>query len=102
VVAPPGQQFQIILLMHRYEHFKSTLPTAFQNLFILNKEIHKFYTRQSSTYHLTIAKTKYGRRLLGYSGPRLWNTLSYLLRINKGKFHFKKLLKKKMIQDSNF
>ena len=99
---PELHEFQIILLMHRYEHFKSTLPTAFQNLFILNKEIHKFYTRQSSTYHLTIAKTKYGRRLLGYSGPRLWNTLPYLLRINRGKFHFKKLLKKKMIQDSNF
>ena len=99
---PELYEFQIILLMHRYEHFKSTLPTAFQNLFILNKEIHKFYTRQSSTYHLTIAKTKYGHRVLGYSDPRLWNTLPYLLRIHRGKFHFKKLLKKKMIQDSNF
>ena len=95
-------EFQIILLMHRYEHFKSTLPTAFQNFFILNKDIHKFYTRHSSSYHLTIAKTKFGQMLSGYSGPRLWNTLPYLLRINRGKFHFKKLLKRKMIQDLNF
>jgi hypothetical protein len=98
---PQLYKFQIILLMHRYEHFKSTLPTAFRNIFVLNREIHKFYTRQSSTYHLTIAKTKFGHRLLAYSGPRLWNTLPYLLRINKGKFHFKKLLKRKMIQDLN-
>ena len=95
-------EFRIILLLHRYEHFKSTLPTAFQNFFILNKDIHKFYTRHSTSYHLTIAKTKFGQRLLGYSGPRLWNTLPYLLRINRGKFHFKKLLKRKMIQDLSF
>ena len=81
--------------MHRYEHFKSTLPTALQNFFILNKEIHKLYTRQSSTYHLTIAKTKFGHRLLGYSGPRLWNTLLYLLRINRENFTLKNCLKEK-------
>ena len=92
-------EFQIILLMHRYEHYKSSLPTAYQNFFILNKEIHKFYTRQSTTYHFTIAKTKFGHRFLGYTGPRLWNALPYILRINEGKFYFKKLLKRKMVQE---
>ena len=81
---PDLHKYHVLLLMHRFEHYKSSLPIHFRDLIRLNRDVHNIQTRQSNLYHMKGARTKFGHMTITYLGPALWNGLPYLLKINRG------------------
>ena len=68
---PDLHKYHVLLLMHKFDHDKSSLPIHFRDLFRLNRDIHNIQTRQSNLYHMKGARTKfnwsYDNNLLGTS-----------------------------------
>ena len=87
---PDLHKYHVLVLMHKFEHDKSSLPIHFRDLFKLNRDIHNIQTRQSNLDHMKGARTKFGHMTITYLGPALWNGLPYLLKINKRIHNFKK------------
>ena len=47
----------------------------FQELFVMNRNIHPYVTRQSSFYHLPIVHTELAKRNIRFHGVKIWNEL---------------------------
>jgi len=56
--------YQILIFMHKYAHYRSRLPPAFSTHFDENKLIHQHNTRQNMTFILILSNLKSVIRLL--------------------------------------
>ena len=45
-------------------------PTVLSNLFLENKNVHDYYTRQADQFHIPVAKRNYMQK------TRMWNMIS--------------------------
>ena len=79
-----------------YQLNNNTLPSAFNLIFIKNKTIHKYPTRQSDEFHLPFTRTLLAKSIFTYMyvGPKLWTILDVSINnapsLNSFKFKFKK------------
>ena len=51
------------------------LPQALATIFTKNHQVHKYFTRQASAFHLPSVRTKLALNSLIYTGPKYWNSL---------------------------
>ena len=51
-------------------------PSNFENLFILNSQIHKYNARSTKSFHLPCIRTKLRQFLIKYQGQMTFNSLS--------------------------
>ena len=79
-----------------YQLNNNTLPSAFNLIFIKNKTIHKYPTRQSYEFHLPVTRTLLAKSIFTYAGPKLWTILDVSIKnapsLNSFKFKLKKYL----------
>ena len=58
-----------------FKYMKGQLPSIFDGMFILNKNVHSYNTRQSNLLHIPFGKLQICRRTIRYSGVQIWNDL---------------------------
>jgi len=66
-------KMQTGLFMYRFKH--KLLPETFANSFLLNTDVHCYYTRSCNKYHKVYARTKTRQFSISYHGPCVWNSL---------------------------
>ena len=102
--------FQISRFVHNC--LNSNISSNFENWFKLNNEVHKYHTR--SNYHIAqnidltnslfvpIARTtNYGLKQTKVIGPKIWNSLPYVIRKINSRDGFKKALKNYLLSANN-
>ena len=64
--------------VHMYQFNKKELPHALASLFFRSDQLHSYCTRQASSLHLPLARTKFRFQLktLLCTRPTLWNLLT--------------------------
>ena len=58
-----------------YDFSSKNLPSALTQMFKTNNEVHKYNTRQASSFHISRARTKFTVDIIVCTGPRFWNSL---------------------------
>ena len=51
-------------------------PTVLSNLFLENKNVHDYYTRQADQFNVPVDKRNYLQKIIRYKGVCIWNYLS--------------------------
>ena len=84
----------VMLFMFKSQH--GLLPSLFNEMFVVNNQIHDHFTRQASLYHLPAWRLEIRRRSMCIQGPVIWNKLCNNLDIDctiiTFKYHLKKFL----------
>ena len=94
--------FRIKLLCFVYESINKLNPYCFHDFFLLNSDVHGYFTRQSNrgdVFRNHKNSFQYGLKSIRYMGAKTWNELPEILKYSTSKFSFKKNLKK-FIQNS--
>ena len=65
--------YLICKFMFRY--YNGKIPDIFQNIFMMNSDIHDHYTRQSGSHHVPKVKNNLGKWSIRYRGVIVWNTI---------------------------
>ena len=91
--------YLICKFMFRY--YNGKIPDIFQNIFMMNSDIHDLYTRQSGSYHVPKTKNNLDEWSIRYRGVIVWNTI-LILKINPetSKAVFAKTVKKCVVNQS--
>ena len=76
-----------------YKYNCDTLPFVFHDMFVKNRTIHKYPTRQSEELHLPLLRTFSAQSTFIYEGPKFWNTLATDLKNSPTLSTFKRRLK---------
>jgi len=88
-------KFQILQIMHKFNHFPKLLPLIYSRYFNVSSEIHSHNTRRCKDLHQYFIKTATGSRSLKILGPKLWNLqptcLKLKMSINVYKIHVKNI-----------
>mgnify|MGYP006358822347 FL=1 len=82
-----------------YRYFTNNLPNLFQNYFILNSNIHNYFTRQSQNVHQYAFRTTLRKFVIKHTGPLLWNSLPSYLKNKPSIYSFKFAYKKFLLSD---
>ena len=53
---------------------KRLLPEIFSMMFVINKTVHKYETRQENMLHVPVGKTSLALKCIRYKGVSLWNS----------------------------
>ena len=89
-----------MLFMFKLQHL--LVPAIFNTMFILNNEIHDYFTRQCCDYHLPKWRLEVRRRSICVQGPLIWNELANKFAIDctipTFKFHVKRYLLENEVQ----
>ena len=81
---------------------KNQLPCIFNEMFIVNAEIHSYETGSSNKFHLPSVKTTFLQRNIYFSGPSLWNLLPNDIVSCSSLYSFKSKLKQYLISYPTF
>ena len=66
-------QLEVMLFMHDYT--RDNLPTSFQNVFRVNREVHGIYeTRQAHLFYIPWTKSRFVDKLPLFHFPKIWNS----------------------------
>jgi hypothetical protein len=76
-------KLQTALFMFRYN--KHTLPNSFSNFFKKHSDIHNYNTRHAKNYIIASPTSNLIKYSIQYTGPKLWNNLSYNINITNSK-----------------
>jgi len=71
-------QIQTLTFMYKYHH--GVLPSTFVNYFCKVADVHSYFTRQSSSLHISYARTNQRKNTIKIIGPKLWNKQSLFIR----------------------
>ena len=76
-VLPIGLLYEskLLQLIFKWFHFNELLPEVFRTYFVLNKTIHKYYTRNVINLHISTVNSNFGQRCSNFRGSKLWNEL---------------------------
>jgi len=85
---------QLLILTHKFLHYKYLLPNAFANYFTVNSAIHSYNTRVRENLHLNTVSKNYGKRTVKYKPSTMWNQLSSSLKEFSSIKYFTNKLKK--------
>ena len=92
------------ILSFVYQWYHKLSPSCFVNYFNPVSSIHSYNTRQSQIDNLfvkSVHTTQYGIRSLGYTGPKLWNSLSIDVKKIKPFSSFRQHIKNVLIDGYN-
>ena len=83
-----------------YKYNLSLLPSMFQEMFTLNRDIHTYATRQSMHFHVPACRTNISKMSLRYQGSVFWNKLLMCIDIECSIGTFKKRVKAYLMTNS--
>ena len=84
-----------------FRYYNGKIPDIFQNIFMMNSDIHDHYTRQSGSYHIPKVKNNQGKWSIRYRGVIVWNTiLSLKINPETSEAVFAKTVKKCIMNQS--
>ena len=58
-----------------FRYYNGMIPDIFQNTFMMNSDIHDYYTRHSGSYHVPQVKNNLRKWSIRYRGVIVWNTI---------------------------
>ena len=88
-------KFQIYKFLHCFNHFRSSLPSIYQNYFTFNNTFfHHHFTWRQLDLHKFTTTTSIGKRQIKIIGVTLWNELGPELKMFMSPFVFKLKIKK--------
>ena len=87
--------YQTAFFMHKYN--LKLLPSAFQNLFHRNTDVHTYPTRHSRDFHLNNPKILLAHKSIRHNGPDIWNALHTVIKECKSLLSFKVLMKNNLL-----
>ena len=64
----------------RYKYHHGVLPTTFVNYLCKVADVHSYLTRQSSSLHISYARTNQRKNTIKIKGPKLWYKQPLLIR----------------------
>jgi hypothetical protein len=94
---PALYDYQILSFMFKYNHHSNVLPSAFNNFFVLNKNVHNYQTRNSNNFHCQMTASRIGNCSLSHRGTHLWNSLPETLKSKTSVNIFQHNLKKYLL-----
>ena len=71
----------------------STLPSKFNNLFLINSQIHNYNSRNAHSFRLPLCRTNTGQFSIYLQGPRFYNSLNSTITGSSSSASFKRKLK---------
>ena len=90
--------YKVALLMFRVK--TSSAPSVFRELFIENRNVHDYFTRQHDKFHVPNAKRNYMQRTISYRGVIVWNHItSKHITYDRSLLSFKFALRKFVFND---
>ena len=90
--------YKVALLMFRVK--TSSAPSVFRELFIENRNVHDYFTRQHDNFHVPNAKRNYMQRTISYRGVIVWNHItSKHITYDRSLLSFKFALRKYVFND---
>lgn len=84
--------FKIALSMFNMHHDKT--PVVFNDMFVLNDQVHSYNTRHKKNLHVPLAKSNYVKNTIRIQGVKIWNYLLDKISINCSINTFKSSLRK--------
>ena len=57
----------------------STLPSKFNNLFLINSQIHNYNTRNAHSFRLPLCRTNTRQLSIYFQGPKFYNSLNSII-----------------------
>ena len=58
-----------------FRYYKGEIPYIFRNFFVLNSDVHTYFTRQRDHYHPPPVKNELGKCDIRYRGVVVWNVI---------------------------
>ncbi len=89
--------YELELGTFMYKHFTKQLPEAFQNYFVMQRNLHKYHTRNNGDYEIPHAKTEFAHKTIRIAGPKKWNSLDKYIKAANSVKHFKSQMKNNII-----
>ena len=90
--------YKVALLMFRVK--TSSAPSVFRELFIENRSVRDYFTRQHDKFHVPNAKRNYMQRTISYRGVIVWNHItSKHITYDRSLLSFKFALRKYVFND---
>jgi len=86
---------QTLIIMYKYHH--GVLPTTFVNYLCNVADVHSYLTRQSSSLHISYARTNQRKNTIKIIGPKLWNKQSLFIRDSPSLKIFQLLIKTEIV-----
>ena len=83
--------FQLGTFMFSFEN--STLPSKFNNFFLLNSQIHNYNTRNAQSFRLPLCRTNTRKFSIYFQGPNFYNSLNSDITSSPSSASFKRKLK---------
>ena len=71
----------------------STLPSKFNNLFLINSQIHNYYTRNAHSFRLPLCRTNTRQFSIYFQDLKFYNSLNTTLTGSSSSASFKRKLK---------
>ena len=85
--------YKYFISIFMYKYHNNLLPNLFENMFILQRNIHTYNTRQYADYKLPLCSTNRSQKAIRFAGPKVWNSLSETIRSASSVESFKKKVK---------
>ena len=83
--------FQLGIFMFSFKN--STLPSKFNNFFVLNSQIHNYNTRNAQFFRLPLCRTNTRKFSIYFQGPKFYNSLNSDITSSSSSASFKRKLK---------
>ena len=83
--------FQLGFFMFSFKN--STLPSKFNNFFLMNSQIHNYNTRNAHSFHLPLCRTNTRQFSIYFQGPKFYNSLNSAITGSSSSASFKRKLK---------
>ena len=83
--------FQLGIFMFSFKY--STLPSKFNNFFLLNSQIHNYNTRNAQSFRLPLCRTNTRKFSIYFQGPKFYNSLNSDITSSSSSASFKRKLK---------
>ena len=80
----------------------STLPSKFNNLFLINSQIHNYNTRNAHLFRLPLCRTNTRQFSIYFQGPKFYNSLNSTITALSSSASFKRKLKEFLLSRISF
>ena len=75
--------YELQLATFMYKYINCLLPTQLNHLFILNRQLHDYHTRNRNNPIIPIHRTELGKKCVAHMGPIIWNKIPENIRKTK-------------------
>ena len=82
-----------------FTFIREELPMPLANMFNLNRNIHRYETRQRNDPHFTRRRTQKAARSLVHVGPEKWSKLTDDIKHSTTMIEFKRKMKRKLLEN---